>query len=116
MHYRDSPYSLNRLGIPGIIWFRRFAVTYIPLYIHTIYIEIHKWRKSSGTLAISDIATTGKQPRFSYRDSGENCREIFSFLIFIRNKKTIAAAVVGSRIYCPVERLDNDKFSLSLSL
>ena len=29
MHLGDSPYSLNGLGIPGNIWFRRFAVTYI---------------------------------------------------------------------------------------
>ena len=29
MHFRDSPDSLNGLEIPGNIWFRRFAVTYI---------------------------------------------------------------------------------------
>ena len=28
MHFRDSPDSLNGLGIPGNIWFSRFAVTY----------------------------------------------------------------------------------------
>ena len=27
MHFRDSPDSLNGLGIPGNNWFRRFAVT-----------------------------------------------------------------------------------------
>ena len=28
INFRDSPDSLNGLGIPGNIWFRRFAVTY----------------------------------------------------------------------------------------
>ena len=29
MHFRDSPESLNVLGIPGNNWFRRYTVTYI---------------------------------------------------------------------------------------
>ena len=29
MHFRNSLDSLNGLGIPGNIWFRRFAATYI---------------------------------------------------------------------------------------
>ena len=32
MHFRDCPNSLNGLGIPGNIWFRRYAVTYTVLY------------------------------------------------------------------------------------
>ena len=28
IHFRDSPDSLNGLGIPGNIWLRRFTVTY----------------------------------------------------------------------------------------
>ena len=28
IHFRDSPNSLNGLGIPGNIWFRKFVVTY----------------------------------------------------------------------------------------
>ena len=32
MHFRDSPDSLNRLGIPGNNWFRRFTVTYTRIY------------------------------------------------------------------------------------
>ena len=34
MHFRDSPDSLNGLGIPGNIWFRRFAVTYIKWHLY----------------------------------------------------------------------------------
>ena len=36
MHFRDSPDSLNGLGISGNIWFCRFAVTYIYAYIYLI--------------------------------------------------------------------------------
>ena len=32
MNFRDSPDSLNGLGIPGNIWFQRFAVTYMHQY------------------------------------------------------------------------------------
>ena len=32
MNFRDSPDPLNGLGIPGNIWFCRFAATYIPIY------------------------------------------------------------------------------------
>ena len=33
MHFRDSPNSENGLGIPGNNRFRRFAVSYIYIYI-----------------------------------------------------------------------------------
>ena len=33
MHFRDSPDFLNGLRIPGNNWFRRFAVTYIYIYV-----------------------------------------------------------------------------------
>ena len=36
MHFRDSPNSLSGLGIPGNIWFHRFAATYIHIYIYYI--------------------------------------------------------------------------------
>ena len=32
IHFRDSPDSLNGLGISGNNWFRRFAVTYIYIW------------------------------------------------------------------------------------
>ena len=32
MHFKDSPDSVNGLGIPGNIWFRRFAVTHTLSY------------------------------------------------------------------------------------
>ena len=35
MHFRDSPDSLNGLGIPGNIWFRRFTVTY-TIYVYAL--------------------------------------------------------------------------------
>ena len=38
MHFRDSPDSQNGLGIPGNIWFPRFAVIYtrINLFLNLI--------------------------------------------------------------------------------
>ena len=44
MHFRDSPDSLNGLGIPWNIWSRKFAVTYIYIYIMG---RIHYARYSS---------------------------------------------------------------------
>ena len=32
IYFRNSPDSLNGLGIPGNIWFRRFAVTHTPFH------------------------------------------------------------------------------------
>ena len=39
IYFRDSPDSLNGLGNPGNIWFRRFAVTYTSC-LKTLLIKI----------------------------------------------------------------------------
>ena len=50
MHFRDSPDSLSGLGIPGNIWFRRFAVTYIYTYIlyklDCVYVHVQGLKKN----------------------------------------------------------------------
>ena len=38
MNFRDSPDSLNGLGIPGNNWFRRFTITYIYIIHDYMYI------------------------------------------------------------------------------
>ena len=54
MHFRDSPDSLSGFGIPGNIWFRRFAVAYTEMKL--MFAEISTFMLSENIIC-SEIAS-----------------------------------------------------------
>ena len=59
MHFRDSPDSVSGLGIPGNLWFCRFAITYLQTSLSKLQVipmgDKIFYATASGRLQMNEI-------------------------------------------------------------